>query len=515
MPPLASREISSAAPLERGRAVALALGVGALAVAACALFAPATVNGDGLGYLRAAPTGVTVPGHLGYLPLLRLLACLTGRSDPLALLAPARTLSLVAAALAAALVTDVARRLLVGRSRFPIEGALVAGLGMAASFAVLQAGADVETYAPALGAVCFAAWCAVRRRQGGGFAWVLATGAGVAAAALLHVENVVFAPAAALLCAGDRRARDRAGAILDGAGVLVVAGGAVLAAYVAAVRARGDSAATAVRWFLGAGHGFSYPLHWWTPAAALHGVAKTLVYAPYPRPGGTVAAVADTLLGLGAGCALLALARRPGRPRMLGAPVAIAWAAPFALVGLSYFGSDNERWIFLLPPVWLAAAAGAATAPRPLRLAFALVAGLVASNLALALPAARDPSVRSRADRVAALVHHGDLIISPGHSWDEYIGFYRPARVVSFPMVYFCGLDGGAAPMRARLGREAAAARRRGARIYVARADEPADSDGWKDLALFGVRPDNLGSFLPPGSRRRVVRGLDELIAPD
>ena len=50
-------------------ALAVACATAALAVA----LRPAVVNGDGLGYLKAAPTGIVVPGHLGYLPLLRAL----------------------------------------------------------------------------------------------------------------------------------------------------------------------------------------------------------------------------------------------------------------------------------------------------------------------------------------------------------------------------------------------------------------------------------------------------------
>jgi hypothetical protein len=503
---------SAAGPPPARSAIVTSLAIGGLAVIAAALFVPATVNGDGLGYLRAAPAGALAPGHLGYLPLLRALARLVGASTPLGLLAPARALSLASAGLAAASLHDVARRVLPPHAG---RAALLAALGMAASFGALQAGSDVETYGPALAAVCLAVDCAVRRRHGGGAIWLAACAAAVALAALLHVENVVFAPAAALAACGAGRADPLRRARPADAIVVLLGGGAlVLACYLGAFLGRGDDAAGALRFLLGAGHGFSYPLHPWTPLAALHGVAKTLVEAPYLLHGGWLRSVAQTAVGLAGAAALAGLAARPARPPALGRPVALAWALPYTLVGVCYFGSDNERWVFLLPLAWLAAAAGASTSPRALRRAAALVGALFAANLVLGVPAARDPSIRQRADRAAALVRDGDLVLSPGHSWDEYIGFYRPVAVEAYPMAYYCGQLGGAAPMRERLALEVAAARRRGARVFIARADEAPDSDGWKELAAFGLRPDDVGSLLPPGRRVPVAAGLEELLPP-
>ena len=105
----------------------------------------------------------------------------------------------------------------------------------------------------------------------------------------------------------------------------------------------------------------------------------------------------------------------------------------------------------------------------------------------------------------------GDLLVSPGHSWDEYIGFYRPVPLDRFPMIYFCGKLGGREPMRVELGRRVADARARGARVFLARLDEPASSAGWKELALFDVAPATVDALLPAGRRVAVAPGLERL----
>jgi hypothetical protein len=104
-------------------AVAVAV---ASAVAYLAL-APRGVNGDGLGYLKAALAGTIYPGHVAYVPLLAALAKLTGATRPIELLWPARVVSALAAGLAIALAGSVARR----RWGTP-RAAWAASLGLAA-----------------------------------------------------------------------------------------------------------------------------------------------------------------------------------------------------------------------------------------------------------------------------------------------------------------------------------------------------------------------------------------------
>ncbi|MSP62123.1 MAG: hypothetical protein EXR72_17670 [Myxococcales bacterium] len=477
------------------------LAIAAATALLCALLAPAVVNGDGLGYLKAAPTGTLYPGHLAYLPLLRLVGLATGRTESLALLGPARALSMVAAATAGAALHAAARRLYGGR------GALWAGLGLGVSFGSLQVGSDVETYAPALAAMCLGVWCAVRRRDGG-IGWTVAAAACVAAAALLHIENVIFAPAAALLCARRDPVRGGRFRVADALLVPGVSGVMVLAAYLVAFRARGDDLRSAIDWVFHAGHGFAYPVGPTTPLIALYGMAKTLVYAPYPYEASWGRVIAQTAAGVFALAVLAWLWRRPGRTPVLHGGVALAWIAPYLAVGIAFFASDNERWLFLLPPVWLCAGAAAETSPRAGRVAALLVAGLLLLDLAFGLPVARDRTIRERAERLTARVRPSDLVISPGHSWDEYVGFYQAIPIDRFPMVYFCGDLGGADAMRRELLHRVIDARARGAQVFLARIDEPGAADGWKELAHFGITPANVDALLPPGRRVPIAPGL-------
>lgn len=498
-----------AAPLDAtaARLLPLSLLCAVVAFALCALLAPAVVNGDGLGYLRAAPTGERFPGHLAFLPLLRLVARLSGSGDALSLLGPARLLSFASAAAAAAALAFAAGRLL-GRG-----AAAVAGLGLCASSGFLCAGADVESYAPALAAMCLSLAFAVEHARAGRGP-LLAAGCALfaAAAALLHIENVLFLPVAALAAARDDGVRRPARLPPLGAplAILVLSTALVAAAYLAAARARGDDLLAALRWIRGASHGFSYPVGLATPVVGFYGIAKTLVFTPYRYEASWPVVIALTAGGLVAAAALLRLALRPGRPRALAPLVMAAWLLPYTVVGLAFFASDSERWIFLLPPAWIAAAAGSRAAPRDARFAATLVGALLLLVPAVTLPFSRDDSRRRRADEVTARLHEGDLVVSPGHSWDEYVGFYRPLALDHFPVIFYCGQLGGSGAARAALWQRAAWARARGGAVWFLRGDEPASSPGWKDLGQFGVSQANVDELLP-GRRVPVAPGLDRI----
>jgi len=136
--------------------------------------APAVVNGDGLGYLRAAIDGGAYPGHLLYLPILRLLP----GARPIDLLWPGRALSVASSISALILFADTARRL-----RLPAW--LPAAIGLGCCYSVLVSAGDVETYAPALLCICAAINFAVR-------GWRPAAALAAALATLIHIENLLL-----------------------------------------------------------------------------------------------------------------------------------------------------------------------------------------------------------------------------------------------------------------------------------------------------------------------------------
>jgi hypothetical protein len=206
-------------------------------------------------------------------------------------------------------------------------------------------------------------------------------------------------------------------------------------------------------------------------------------------------AVGALLLG-----ALLSTLRGARSP--LPRAVVVAWLAPYALVGCAFYASDAERWTFLLPLLWLCVA----VSPRP-RHVLAAVAAIAVANAIVWLPVARDDGVRVRARLAAAHLVDGDLVIGPGHGWDEYLGFYEGPRVVPFPLVYWAGRVGGAAP----LGPAVAAAAATAPRVFVARFADDGDPMGWKELTQFGITRDNARALLPPGELVDVGDGHFEL----
>ncbi|MGZ3438513.1 MAG: hypothetical protein ACXVDD_03315 [Polyangia bacterium] len=434
--------------------------VAVVAAVAYLAMAPRVVNGDGLGYLKAALAGTLYPGHLAYVPLLTAIAKLVGATRPVELLWPARVLSAAAAALAIALVGSIAERRAGARA-----AGIAASVGLAASWGALSAGSDVESYAPALGALVAALWLADRQRP-------IASGLLCAAATLLHVENVLFVPVAALVC------ERRRGWLLAAAALPIAA------AYAAVLPAHG------VGWIAGASHGLRYPLRWTTPFVALYGACKALVYSPYPYEASWARVLGCFVVGAAAAAAMAIGARRP-----LSRAATAAWIVPYAAVGVAFYASDAERWTFLLPLAWLAAAA------RPGR-ALAVAACVAAANAVVWLPTAKDATLRVRAEAAARHLADGDVVVGPGHGWDEYLGFWDGPRVTTLPLVYFAGAVGRDA-LPAAIARAAS-----GHRLFVARLANDGDPIGWKELQLFGVTRENVRALLPAGHEVDVGDGL-------
>jgi hypothetical protein len=161
---------------------------------------------------------------------------------------------------------------------------------------------------------------------------------------------------------------------------------------------------------------------------------------------------------------------------------------PYAAVGIAFFGSDPERWLFVLPALWLIAAELLMRSRRRLQIAVATVAYLGVVNLATGIwPAHLDAWPRQRAEAVAGLLHDGDLLLFPGHSWDEYVSFYSAAKIEPFPLSYYAARDGVDACLR-RAERDIDHARARGGRIYALRVlDDLDDRRGFYEMAELGL----------------------------
>ena len=90
---------------------------------------------------------------------------------------------------------------------------------------------------------------------------------------------------------------------------------------------------------------------------AVYGFLRTLAYLPYHRDlGPRGAGLCTAFLAGFATLFLVVVARGPSQRFRESRPLImhlLLLALPFALVGLYYYPSDPERWIFLMPVVWL------------------------------------------------------------------------------------------------------------------------------------------------------------------
>jgi hypothetical protein len=120
------------------------------------------------------------------------------------------------------------------------------------------------------------------------------------------------------------------------------------------------------------------------------------------------------------------------------------------------------------------------------------VGGLFTCNLAMAiLPAHLNAWPRHLAEIAAEPLRDGDLLLFPGHDWDEYVSFYGRRAIEPFPIAYYTARD-GETRMWDRLDREVTAARVRGHRVFAVRlfdedrevADAPA---GYSELRALGL----------------------------
>jgi hypothetical protein len=179
------------------------------------------------------------------------------------------------------------------------------------------------------------------------------------------------------------------------------------------------------------------------------------------------------------------LARGARRAGAGGALLLAGAAAPLALVGVSYYASDPERWIVALPALVPIAALGAR--PRTIGIGAAL---LFAAHLATsAVPAALERTDYDTARAMSSGLAENELVVSPGHGADELVGFFERVEPERFLLAYegaSRGLRGGEllAAMEAKID----ASRRAGHGVRVVRildAADFADIRGWKELERY------------------------------
>jgi hypothetical protein len=461
----------------------------AIALAATVLYlltAPGVVNLDGLGYLKLLPHNFAA-GHLLYMPLLRGATRLLGGHG----VRVGRLLDALAAGTGVLLTFSIAWLIAPLRTdrRFV---ASVAAIGLALSYGYWIEACDVEAYALATTALLALVRVTLPYPSRPSFARALAMGACLGLAVLCHLSHVLMSGFVIYVCLDDPRGRKSG--LVSAAIALVVGGLIALGAYCyAAFVVRGHDLIAGLRWVLTAGHGFRESPGPYAPAEAIYGLARSLVWSPYLYEADAPRLIGQLLLGLVPLVGVTALALRH-RHALRGIPLGAgaAWVAPYAALALVFFGADPERWIFVLPALWIIAAVLIDALQARRLVAVLLLASLGFVNFVTAIgPMHRDDWPRHLAEVAAAPMADGDLAIFPGHAWDEYVAFYGHKTVEPFPVSYYAARD-GIPQMWARLDREVAAAKARGGHVWALRffdearevADDPA---GYTELRTLGL----------------------------
>ena len=313
-------------------------------------------------------------------------------------------------------------------------------------------------------------------------------------AVLTHLSHVLACGFVIAVFLDDPRGR---GAAMTSIAIALLVGGVIAGgayAYAAFV-VRGHHSEGALRWVLSATHGFVEPRGPYSLAGSVYGFCRAFVWSPLRTEPDPMRLIGQLLLGLIPVIAVTAIAIRH-RGALAALPMrAFFWLIlPYSLLGLVFFGADTERWLFIVPVLLIVAATAfeATRARREWSLLF--IACLAALNFALGVwPAHRDTRARVRAELAASVLSDGDLVIFPGHDWDEYITFYAAyggKRVEPFPLVYYIARDGEARTW-SRLDREIGAATARGHAVFAVRlfneASERDDAPGYVELRAIGV----------------------------
>jgi hypothetical protein len=504
------------APLERvdsDRTRALTLGAAAMLL--YLVTAPAVVNADGLGYLKLLPHNFAA-GHLLYMPMLRAATRLLGGDG----LRAGRLLNAMLGGSGVVLLYGIMRRAL---SALPLGRPFVAAdirfactfaaAGLAVSYAYWVQGADVEAYAAAMVALLSTVRLALAYRARPTWSRALGVGVALGLAVACHLTHVLltFFVATALVAWAPRRAVGVAHAL-----VAVGLGGAIaLGLYVhAAFGVRHHDLQGAIAWVGTSAHGFQPAGGPYRVADAIYGLAKAVVWSPYLYESDAPKLLGQFLLGL---LPLVALAAWAGVRRRAIPPldwrVLLTWVVPYALVGVLFFGSDSERWLFILPVGFILAAPLVALEPRRERWFAGVIGYLFVINLVTGIwPAHRDAQgIRARAEAAARRFGDGDLIVFPGHGWDEYVSFYATSKLEPFPVSYYVARDGAEAGW-ARLERDVRNTWARGGRVYALRFFDEHDVDprGIDELAALGFDRARLRRELDRRFQRVTVGAFDD-----
>jgi hypothetical protein len=479
-----------------------ALGIAGAALALYALLPAAIINGDGLYYheiLMRDPWWRTFRvGHLLYAPGMSLLWSLVSAIAPVSLYRVMLVANQLAGAFAVYLLYRTADQL--GLAPF---GRAVASAGLAISYGFWIQASDVETYALSVVLVVasmhrMAIYLARPRLRSAAELGVLN-----GLATLLHLTSATLAASSVLLILGvaGRPAGGRVRALLAYGAVLAAVVGVPYVAVAALIESLKDPGRF-FGWILSAGHGYVVTFDALSVPRAVYGFARTFLFLEffYGGPRWVIAVKGGVLLAAALWIAwrvALIHGRAPHAVPRFGFAL-----APFLLlqaaVGVRFFGSDTERWIFIAPAVWLALGAWVPAFPARVRAGMVgLLVLLFAVNLVQGIwPLATDTQIQERVVALRAVLPEKALVITPGQDWFDYYRYFTGRDNPRISLIDLA-LRHGRSPDEfwGHLRRSVEEARQAGTAVVLLRvldADENIRGTPWPELAAFGFTPERI-----------------------
>ncbi len=335
---------------------------------------------------------------------------------------------------------------------------------------------------------------------------------------LMHTSLVLFTPFVAY--AAWRATRSWVKTVAS----VVIAGGLSLITFLTvALGVRGMCMSETISWILTSDNGYAQ-----RPSATLsfvltnagrvfYGVGRTLVHSPAPDRLGSDASFRLSAVGIGffivaASIVSFLLIHRVKQEVRQPLRALWAWFVPLLLFGFLFWPSATERWVLVLPVMWLLAAlAVASIETRWLSAAFGvflLGVPTVFNIVTVSEERKLDERTLERSAAISGELRSGDLLLYPGHTWDEYVGFYEDVPVERFIIASFAGEErGDAEALLARLRTRSDATHERGGRVVAVRVfDVPDSHHGWSLLRAMDIPRDDVLAVLADYETRRLIR---------
>lgn len=463
-----------------------------------------SISGDGIKYLYMCGSNKLVfePGHLLYCPLMTLLGRVSeavvpaGPSDHTARLARLMLLcNQVSGAAGVFLLYRIAA--VLGLNPF---GRWLSAAGLALSYGYWIQATDIETYAIATMAVVVNLWMMALIVRDGGSLWRPALlGFLNGLAALFHLTSLALIPASlALLVLEARNRRSRS---IPSLAAYLVAVSTTLAVPVLtiAVGSLGlDSPGAVLKWLKSADHAYSVQFDALTIPRAMYGFERSFLYLEFFWEAPLWRVAIKGLAFLAAGLWLVSGLRHLSRPSV---PAATFWKSlllfliPQAAFGIYYFGSDTERWVLVLPILWLAVAdVVSRMSPARRKLAVAALAVMALVNTAQAYwPSSADSSIEARVLALKKVLPKNALVITPGNDWLSYYHYYTSERIDKLTLTEVAEQSGrDPTEFYERMGRVLDDRLARGGPVVLLRVLDESDNDRtdpWQVLSGYGLPP--------------------------